>query len=344
MDENRFAHYLAARRPLVEGWIEDHAWEPPVDAHDTDDLDRYLYAPLTRFNESGGKRVRPVLALLGSEAVGGEAGRALAAGCAIELFQSAALAHDDIADEGTMRRGEPCLHVSQGVGLAINIGDAALVQASSAILADDLLDAQARLAVMLEFIAMERRTLEGQALDLGWVRDGRWDLTANDYLTMATLKTAHYSCATPLVIGAICGGGSAIQIESLRSFGLDAGLAFQIQDDLLNLVGSSEQQGKDYRSDITEGKRTLAALHALTHLDGSAHDELQGILSSGATDEALLARAVELMDEAGSLECARTLAHDLVERAVQTISRADITPEAHKTLVSMAHYFIERAR
>ena len=85
----------------------------------------------------------------------------------------------------------------QGVGPAINVGDAALVQASDAILEDTALDAAARLAVLRELIAMERRTLEGQALDLGWVRDGRWDITEKDYLAMATLKTAHYSCASP---------------------------------------------------------------------------------------------------------------------------------------------------
>ena len=83
------------------------------------------------------------------------------------------------------------------------------------------------------------RTIEGQALDLGWVRDGRFDISVDDYLDMATHKTAFYSGATPLAAGAIIGGGSDEQIEALRAFGLHTGLAFQIQDDLLNLVGRS---------------------------------------------------------------------------------------------------------
>ena len=344
VDAAPFLAYLDRGRALVERWIEKNAWASAEGGRVSRDLDRYLYAPLEHFNEGGGKRVRPVLSLLGCEAVGGEAGRALAAGCAIELFQSAALVHDDIADEGTMRRGEPCLHVSEGVGLAINVGDAALVQASEAILADGALDASARVAAMCEFIAMERRTLEGQALDLGWVRDRRWDLAPDDYLAMATLTTAHYSCATPLVIGAICGGGTAGQVEALRSFGLDAGLAFQIRDDLLNLTGDAAEQGKDFRSDITEGKRTLAALAALARLDDAGRAELEAILSSGTDDGDALARAVELMEASGALAYADACARGLVESAVGTISEADIAQDARTTLVSMAHYFIERAR
>ncbi len=341
MGGEQFIAYLAERRTQVEAWIAAHAWERAIDA--PADLDGFLYGPLAHYNAGGGKRVRPVLALLGCEAVGAPAERALAAGCAIELFQSAALIHDDIADEGELRRGEPCLHISQGIGPAINVGDAALVQASDAILEDAALDAETRLAVLREFIAMERRTLEGQALDLCWVRDSRWDLAPSDYLAMATLKTAHYSCASPLVIGAICGGGSTEQVEALRAFGLDAGLAFQIQDDLLNLVGDAAKQGKDFRTDITEGKRTLAALYALSHLEGACRERLLALISSGTADEGDLAEAVSLMDKAGALDHARDEAQMLVDRAIGGLERARIAPQARETLASMAHYFVERA-
>ena len=96
---------------------------------------------------------------------------------------------------------------------------------------------------------MTRRTIEGQALDIGWARDGRYDITPEDYLVMATHKTAHYSGAVPLAIGAIIGGGAEAEIEALRNYGLDTGLAFQIQDDLLNLVGNEEstQEGLPQR-------------------------------------------------------------------------------------------------
>ena len=340
MGAQPFLRYLGSRRPLVEAWLEAHAWAPegPCAA----DLDRYLYAPLARFNAGAGKRVRPVLALLGCEACGGSAEKALPAGCAIELFQSAALIHDDIADGSELRRGEPSMHIAEGLGLAINAGDGALVQAAEAVLADEGLAPAARLAVLEEMMAMERRTLEGQALDLGWVRDGRWDLAESDYFAMATLKTAHYSAASPLVLGAIVAGADAEQKEALRSFGLDAGLAFQIADDLLNLTGDAEAQGKDFRSDITEGKRTLIAACTYERTGGAARGELVEILSSGTADPDRLARAVELMEEAGAIDHARATAEELAGRAVRRLERADIADDARETLVSMAHFFIER--
>ena len=339
-----FAAYLSARRPLIEEWLATHAWTPKAAEPAAADLERYLYAPLAHYNAGGGKRVRPALALLGAEAVGGNALCALASGCAIELFQSAALIHDDIADKGELRRGEPCLHLTIGLGLAINAGDTALVEASDTILSDESLAPSQRLRVIAELMAMERRTLEGQALDLGWVRDARWDISSADYLTMATHKTAHYSAATPLAMGAICAGGTNEQVEALRAFGLDAGLAFQIQDDLLNLVGDAAAQGKDFRSDITEGKRTLVVTKALELLGGAKREELVGILSAHATDERELARAVELMEGAGAVEFARDYALGLAQGAQEHLSDVKLTPEARQTLVSMANFFVERTR
>lgn len=338
-----FVSYLAAKKPLVESWIEEHAWDGPADEPCSADLDRYLYEPLARYNAGGGKRVRPILALLGAEAVGGRAEDALAAGCAVELFQSAALIHDDIADEGELRRGVPCLHRTEGVGLAVNVGDAALVEVVDAILSCEELNADVRLRVLRALVNMERRTLEGQALDLGWVRDGRWDVSSEDYLAMATRKTAYYSAAVPLLLGAVCGGGSERQAEALFDFGLDAGVAFQLTDDLLNLVGSKEAQGKDYRSDLTEGKRTMAVTRSLEVLDGTRRDELLGILAAHTTDQARLERAVQLMREAGAVEHVSVRARELAQRAVERLADVELAPEARDTLASMAHFFVERS-
>ena len=141
--------------------------------------------------------MRPVLALLGAEAVGGCADQALSCGVAIELFQSAALIHDDIADASELRRGEPCLYRTEGLGLAINAGDLALTRVFEIVLADGSLPAERRLLVLEELVRMERHTLEGQALDLGWARDGRWDVTSDDYLYMIDGKTAWYTVASP---------------------------------------------------------------------------------------------------------------------------------------------------
>ena len=338
-----FAAYLKSKRPQIEDYLSRFTPRPEDSTvHVAGDLARYLYEPLARFTASGGKRTRPALCLLGAQAIGVDPICALSTAAAVEHFQSAALIHDDIADKSTMRRGVPCLHVSEGTGIAINVGDLAITSVMAELLADNSVENDTCLRVLCELAYMMQRTLEGQALDLGWVRDNRWDVTVDDYLYMASHKTAYYSAATPLACGAICASGSDEQIEALFSFGLDAGLAFQLQDDLLNIVGNPAEQGKDYRSDITEGKRTLIAVWALQHLPEAERDELRGLLESHTTDEAQLARAVELMEEAGAIEYTRLYAHELAERAKGHLVGVEFDEKALVVLESMTDYFVER--
>lgn len=195
------------------------------------DMDKYLYAPLMKYSQNGGKRHRPLICVAACAAVGGDIRRAFSAAAAIEHFHTAALIHDDIADEASLRRGEPCMHLTQGEGLAINAGDLALSIVNGIVMRDPLLSDSMKVRVAIELVSMAQSTVEGQALDIGWARDGRYDITPEDYLVMATHKTAHYSGAVPLAVGAMVGGGSEEQVEALRAYGLDTGLAFQIQDD-----------------------------------------------------------------------------------------------------------------
>lgn len=342
-----FVDYLARRLPLVERALADSSGAPLTSEGVAGDLARYLYDPLTRFTASGGKRVRPVLALLGAEAVGGAPEDALSCAVAVELFQSAALVHDDIADEGELRRGEPCLYRTEGVGLAINAGDLALTRVFEVILEDGRLDAGRKALVLSEVARMERHTLEGQALDLGWVRDGRWDVTPDDYAYMVRSKTAWYTVASPLVLGALAAGAGREAAEDLVRVGIPAGLAFQIQDDLLNLTGDAEAQGKDFRSDVTEGKRTLAVVWALAHLGPEERDELVGLLDAHVTDARDLERAVELIGRGGGLDRCRELARrhtDEATGAARALAQEGrITVEARDLLCSMADFFVERA-
>ena len=342
-----FVDYLENRLPLVERALADSGGRPLCGGSLGADLDRYLYDPLARFTASGGKRVRPVLALLGTEAVGGSAEDALSCAVAVELFQSAALIHDDIADEGELRRGEPCLYLTEGVGPAINAGDLALTRVFEAVLDDPRLSDTQKLRALRDLALMERHTLEGQALDLCWVRDSRWDVSSDDYLYMVTSKTAWYSAAMPLHVGALAGGGSNAAADGLRDVGLAAGIAFQLQDDLLNLVGDAQAQGKDFRSDITEGKRTLAVVWALEHLAGEKREELIGLLGAHVTDQGDLARAVELIEEGGGIERCSKLAREQACEAKRIarglLTKGNVTVEAHDLLCSMADFFVERA-
>lgn len=308
------------------------------------DMDRYLYAPLLAYSKNGGKRHRPLICFAAARAVGGRASLALSAAAAIEHFHTAALIHDDIADEAELRRGEPCLHLTEGMGLAINMGDLGLSLVNGTVVKDPALSDAVKVRVIGELIEMTRRTIEGQALDIGWARDGRYDITPEDYLVMATHKTAHYSGAVPLAIGAIVGGGTDAEVEALRNYGLDTGLAFQIQDDLLNLVGSTESTQKGFRDDITEGKRTLVVVHALQNSASEKRGRLVSILSSKEKDPAVLAEAVALMEESGSIEYARTYAENLTSIAKNRLMDMIPPSESRDLLVSMADFFVKRLK
>ena len=342
------------------------------------DLNTYLYQPLRGFSATGGKRVRPALVLLATQAVHGNVEAALPVACAIEDFQSAALIHDDIADKSELRRGEPCLYRRLGTGLAINVGDAALVHTIGRICHSNTYDEATRLRLIDALISMQEHTLEGQALDLGWTQENRWDITPDEYLFMATSKTAYYSAAYPLLCGAIVGGGTAEQRSALEAFGLKAGLAFQLQDDLLNLVGNAKTQGKDFRSDITEGKRTLLVVKAIEVLlanaegnaesntkDSSAKDNVGGnaksstpsvaaakasykklisLLSSKTNDPILLEEAVELIVSTGAVDDVRAYAQTLIAEAKGCLEEAPFDAEARDTLLPMADFFVNRER
>ncbi len=309
---------------------------------DHPDMDRYLYGPLMKYSKNGGKRHRPLIALAGCLVVGGDMNKAISSAAAIEHFHTAALIHDDIADEAELRRGEPCLHLSEGLGLALNMGDLGLSLVNGTVINDPTLDDAVKVRVVTELIEMTRRTIEGQAMDIGWARDARYDITPEDYLIMATHKTAHYSGAVPLAVGAIVGGGTEAQIEGLRNFGLDTGLAFQIQDDLLNLIGEEESTKKDFRSDITEGKRTLIVVHALHHGTEQQRARLVEILSNKEKDPDVLAEAVDIMQETGSIEYARNYAQNLTSISKNRLLGVVDPSSARDLLVSMADWFVNR--
>ncbi len=304
------------------------------------DMQRYLYNLLSEYTANAGKRHRPLICVLAAEAVGGDPRRAWSSAAAIEHFHTAALIHDDIMDSSLTRRGVPCLHVTEGDALAINAGDLALSLVTGTVVNDDGLSAECRLRVLKELVDMTARTIEGQALDIGWARDDRFDLSVDDYLLMANHKTAFYSGAVPLAVGAIVGEGTEEQIGALRSFGQATGLAFQIQDDVLNLVGTREATKKDFRSDIVEGKRTLAAVHALGNSPDRAR--LLEILASRAGDPALLEEAVAIMTASGSIAYARMYSRDLVLDAKRDLAKALPKTKARDLLLSMADFFVER--
>lgn len=356
-----FATYAAHIRRALATWAPQHksaVYTPTctLPGHITNNLDAFLYEPLAQFVQGKGKFIRPALCLLGAHIATGEraAGEAVQTevlpdalvrlACALELFQAAALIHDDIADESLVRRGNPCLYRTHGTGLAINMGDCALVDASKLIctLNTEGLPSNAALQLLDEFLTMERTTIEGQALDLGWSRARTWNLAPSDYLVMAELKTAHYSLASPLVLGALFAQAPKALCDALREFGRSAGVAFQLRDDYLNLFGN-KAQGKDMCSDIIEGKRTYLTLYALEHLPSGLQHELIDILAAKTNTARELARACELIEKAGAPEASLAKERELVEQALHTLDKAQLAPKHIQLLADLCHYVTHRS-
>lgn len=208
------------------------------------------------------------------------------------------------------------------------------------VLDDPTLESDVKLRVLHELTEMIVRTIEGQALDLGWVRDGRFDISVMTIWTWRRTRPRFTAEPRRLPPGPLSAAAAMSKSKPLRAFCLHTGLAFQIQDDLLNLVGTKEAANKDFRTDITEGKRTLVAVHALS--DERHHDEVEAILSSGTDDPAQLARAVEIFQETGSIDYAHTYALDLTAKAKAAIENVELDPHARELFLSMADFFVER--
>lgn len=330
----RFAMSQEARR-------FDEMMEMAVRPSDNADVNRYLLHPLGAFAASPGKRIRPVLCALGCALVGGDPEAARGVGAALESFHAAALIHDDIEDGALVRRGAAAYHVREGIPLAVNAGDYGLAMAFSLVFDDAGMSEDVRLRVLLELTEMAKRTIEGQAVDIGWSRDGRLDITVDDYLFMAGEKSACYSCAAPLALGAIIGGGSDAQVEALRDAGMKAGIAFQICDDLINLQGSLDQTGKDTLTDIEEGKRTILVAHALAHSPRA--EKLAHLLSLEVRGPAEVGEIIAILEEAGSVRFAEDAMAALCEQSQRIVERSFEPSCARQALLEIIALLARRA-
>lgn len=221
------------------------------------------YQLMTDYPLRRAKALRPSLCIATCRALGGALEDVLPSAAAIEIYHNAFLIHDDIEDGSFERRGAPALHQLHGTPIALNIGDGLLALAMR-----PLLDNTDRLGVgralrILEIISeMVSQSFEGQALELEWIAEGAWDLRDEDYETMVLKKTAWYSFIAPARVGAVVADADPGVERLLTAFMTSIGLAFQIQDDLLNLQ-ANDAYGKELAGDLWEGKRTLMLLHAL---------------------------------------------------------------------------------
>ncbi|MFO1316883.1 MAG: polyprenyl synthetase family protein [Burkholderiales bacterium] len=273
----------------------------------------YLYELLADYPRRGGKMLRSSLCIAMARATGGSIEDAVASAVSIELMHNALLVHDDIEDASDERRGTPTLHALHGVPLALNAGDA-MGLLSLRPLKDNMhrLGLATGLRIFEETERMAWESTEGQALELGWQRENRTDVSDDDYLQMVLQKTCWLGTIHPLRVGCLIGARGALPLDPLIRLGFFFGAAFQIQDDLLNLE-PGPGYGKELNGDLLEGKRTLMIIHALRTATRRERTALTTFLRQprSARSAARVAWVRALLDRCGALEHARTVARAL---------------------------------
>jgi geranylgeranyl diphosphate synthase, type II len=311
--------------------------------------DIWLWDLVRDYPARAGKSIRPALCLLACRVFGGRSDDAVVSAAAIELLHNAFLIHDDIEDESVLRRGSPTLHEQAGVPLALNSGDA-LVMAALGLLDRnrEVLGTRLSTAIVNEFDLMLRHTVEGQAIELGWRRDVVTDLDPNDYLDLIMRKTCWYTTIHPLRTGMLIGSLRRPDSAALVHFGLCLGAAFQIRDDLLNLVGDEARYGKEIFGDLYEGKRTLMLIHLLREVaEPQRRAIVEGFLSKprGDRTRAEVEDIVRLMHEFGSIQFAGEFADGIRRSAYDSFDQTFVDAadsEDKELLRSVVDYMLDR--
>jgi len=299
--------------------------------------DRNLKAAMAHYPAAGGKRLRPLLAIIVAEGVGGRADSALPFGVALEMVHNFTLVHDDVMDEDETRRGIKTVHARWGVPEAILAGDALFARAFEIIPESDIDDA--RVVKLVEIAAKAVRLLaEGQQLDMDY--ENAIKVTSEDYMKMIERKTAVlYSAAAQG--GVIAGGGSEAQEEAMFEYGRLIGLGFQIWDDVLDLTSDQKTFGKPVLNDIRNGKKTLVVVNALEDLKGMERKEFLSILGKKNATLAQLTRARDILDDVGAIDHATRVANGLISKAKDRLSVLRESP--HKeALKAFADYMVTR--
>lgn len=289
--------------------------------------------------KAGGKKLRPALAVLSAEAVGGNVQCALKTGAAVELIHTFSLIHDDIMDQDDKRRGKPSVHVLWGEPMAILAGDTLFSKAFETVMKseEDGVTAEKILPALQTVVDSCVKICEGQALDMGFAE--RLDVSEGEYLMMIFKKTAALIAAATKS-GAILGGGTQEQVEALAEYGRLIGMAFQIQDDYLDVASSEEDLGKPVGSDIVEGKMTLLVVHALSQADEKDKERLITILKEEGDQN--VSEAVDILEKYGSIQYAWQVAQEDVNQAKSLLDILDDSP-AKDALILLADFVLERS-
>ncbi|MBP5560594.1 MAG: polyprenyl synthetase family protein [Muribaculaceae bacterium] len=295
-----------------------------------------LYAPIAYTMDLGGKRIRPVLTLMACEALGGNANDTLDAAVGLEMFHNFTLLHDDVMDRADMRRGKPTVHCRWNDNVAILSGDTMLT------LATQLVARSGRMELIELFNRTAIEIYEGQQHDMDF--ESRDDVTIDEYMEMIRLKTSVLlGCACKM--GALVASAREDDAETLYQMGVDLGLAFQLQDDWLDVWGDPKTFGKEIGGDIANNKKTFLLINALNRAEGENANELKRWLSTGDERRDDKVRAVTaIYERLGLKELARKEIEQYSDRALQALAHVQIGTAAREAFTTLINRLTRRDR
>lgn len=292
------------------------------------------YLPL-----AGGKRFRPFLTMVSCQSVSGDPEKALPLAAGLELIHNFTLVHDDIMDHSVLRRNLPAVHVKFGEPAAILAGDLLFAKAFEAVLSTSI-DFPVFKQLQQDFIDCIIAICEGQQLDMEF--EVRKTVTEQEYLEMISKKTgALFELSAKG--GGLVGGGTSQQVAALQTYGMTLGLAFQIWDDYLDMSSTKTMLGKDIGNDIRNGKKTLIAVHSLTHATGRQKKLLDDCFGNRDASEHDVALVYDLFRQLGSVDYAQQRAMQFVTQAKEALSVLKQS-EAKELLYQLIEYTIQREK
>ncbi len=301
------------------------------------DQPEQLYDPIRYIINLGGKRIRPLLVLMGTELFGKDAHDSIDAAMAIEVFHNFTLVHDDIMDNAPLRRGKPTVHEKWSINTAILSGDVMMVEANknlakvNPVFLKDVLDT---------FNATAQGVCEGQQLDMEF--ESRDDVSIEEYINMIRLKTA-ILLGGALKLGAIIAGASEKEADLIYQFGENIGIAFQLQDDILDVYADPEKFGKQVGGDIIANKKTFLLLKAFELADGQIRDSLDTWTSYknfDANEKVATVRSV--YDKLDIQNIARESMNNYLEKALSLFEQISVSEERKSNLFTLTNQLMAR--
>jgi geranylgeranyl diphosphate synthase, type II len=293
-----------------------------------------LYDPNEYFLKLGGKRIRPVLCLMGNELFDEIKTDAWNMGTAIELFHNFTLIHDDIMDKAPLRRGMETVHTKYGGSTALLAGDVMLVTAYEEL---NKIKIEYLQSILFLFNKTAKEVCEGQQMDMDFEKMREVSLDA--YLKMIELKTS-VALAASLQTGAILGGAGERNQHLLYDFGKKLGIAFQVQDDYLDAFGDPQKFGKQVGGDILANKKTFLLLHAFEEASPAQQKELSELLNSNGTDK--VEKVLAIYRDCKVDEWAMQLQNKYLDEALVHLDDIAVLSKRKEPLKELAHFLIKR--